>query len=168
MAKDSQSRGTFPLLTAYGIAMAYVEAIVVVYLRTIMPLSEWERQVHDVPSMTQFLVKYHVLWTEQTREAATIIMLLAVAILSGATVRRKIAHFLYTFAIWDIFYYVFLYALIKWPPTLATLDLLFLLPGPWVAPVYVPVSISCVMIALAILIVRQESPGKAPSKSKKK
>jgi hypothetical protein len=147
--------------------MAYLEAMVVIYLRMILPMAEWNRLTSPA-SVASFLQKYHVLWTEQTREAATIIMLLAVAIISGLNARQKIAYFLWTFGVWDIFYYVSLYALIKWPPGLATMDLLFLIPGPWIAPVYLPVMISAGMLVLAVVILWLETGGgKKPSGSKK-
>ena len=62
----------------------------------------------------------------------------------------NIGAFLLTFGIWDITYYVALYAILRWPPSLATMDVLFLIPpGPWWhQPVWVPVAISCGMIAL--------------------
>ena len=46
-------------------------------------------------------------------------------------------------------YYLALYALLRWPPSLAEPDLLFLIPpGPWwIQPVWVPVAVSCAMIA---------------------
>jgi hypothetical protein len=60
----------------------------------------------------------------------------------------RLGAFLVVFGVWDIAYYIALYALLRWPPSVATLDLLFLIPpGPWwIQPVWVPVAISCVMI----------------------
>ncbi|MDQ7822825.1 MAG: hypothetical protein RDV48_08540 [Candidatus Eremiobacteraeota bacterium] len=172
MAKEKSAglAGTLGLLTCYGIAMAYVEAMVVVYLRRLLPLSQWNVEVTDLHSLTMFLSRHHVLWTEQTREAATIIMILAVALLAGGTLRMKAGAFLYTFAIWDLFYYIFLYALIKWPPTLATGDVLFLIPRPWVSPVYVPVIISLAMLMLSLFVMggKQNGGGKAKKASKGK
>lgn len=169
MARDVHGGygGKLVLLTCYGIAMAYVEAMVVVYLRMIMPMAEWKTYVRDIPSLVTFLQKYHVMQTEQTREAATIIMLLAVALIAGLTFRQKLAYFLYTFAIWDIFYYFSLYALIRWPKSLGEMDLLFLLPGPWLAPVYVPVLISVGMIIVAMLLLQFDTGAKKSSKKAK-
>lgn len=169
MARDVHGghTGKLILLTCYGIAMAYVEAMVVVYLRMIMPLSQWKSTVRDIPSLVAFMQKYHVYWTEQTREAATIIMLLSVALLAGLTFRQRLAYFLWAFAIWDIFYYVSLYALIKWPQNLAVIDVLFLIPGPWIAPVYVPVMISAGMLILTLILLQSETGGKKPAGVKK-
>jgi len=84
-----------------------------------------------------------------TREAATIIMLFVIAYLTGTSWTEKGVFFLWTFAFWDLFYYVSLYILIKWPPSLKTIDVLFLIPKPWIAPVWFPVGVS----GLTILII---------------
>jgi hypothetical protein len=73
-------------------------------------------------------------------------MLAAVALLAGTDWRERAAAFLWTFAFWDLFYYAALYLLLRWPPTLTTLDVLFLIPVPWVAPVWVPIGISAATI----------------------
>ena len=89
---------------------------------------------------------------QKTREVATIVMLLALAILVGESWLDKIVVFLWTFAFWDLFYYLSLYILIKWPPSLTTIDVLFLIPKPWIAPVWLPVVISSItIIAISVL-----------------
>ena len=35
---------------------------------------------------------------------------------------------------------------LRWPPTLTTMDVLFLIPVPWLAPVWVPLGISTATI----------------------
>ena len=57
------------------------------------------------------------------------------------------------FGIWDIVYYVGLVAMVGWPTSLGAMDMLFLIPAHrwWYQPVWVPVSISCVMIAFGLL-----------------
>jgi phosphoglycerol transferase MdoB-like AlkP superfamily enzyme len=89
---------------------------------------------------------------EMTREAATIIMLVVIAYLTGGSWIEKGVFFLWTFAFWDLFYYLSLYILIKWPPTLTTIDVLFLIPKPWIAPVWLPVSISGLTILVIALL----------------
>ena len=66
---------------------------------------------------------------------ATILMLVILALLVGGKWLEKMVVFLWTFAFWDLFYYLSLYLLIKWPPSLTTIDVLFLIPRPWIAPV---------------------------------
>lgn len=78
-----------------------------------------------------------ILSVERIREAATLVMLASVSFLVGASLKQKIAYFFLAFGIWDIFYYVFLRLTIGWPQTLGDLDIFFLLPFPWVGPIFV-------------------------------
>jgi len=137
------------LLSLFGIAMAHFEGVVVVYLRKALGIldSASNKQATD-----QIPKRY--LYIEMTREAATIIMLVVIAYLAGNSWIEKGIFFLWTFAFWDLFYYVSLYILIKWPPTFRTIDVLFLIPVPWIAPVWFPIGISSItIISIALLFI---------------
>lgn len=135
------------LLSAYAVAMAYVEAMVVVYIRRLLP--EKDLGFISLDRIETLLRDNHIYLQEQTREAATIVMLLSIAWLSGRGFRDRAAAFLWCFGLWDIFYYVFLRLWLGWPTSLMDMDILFLIPGPWVAPVLLPVSVSVVMLFVA-------------------
>jgi hypothetical protein len=132
------------LLAIFGIAMAHLEGVVVVYLRKALGMLDSES---NKESIEKFPKRY--LNIEMTREAATIIMLFILAWLSGGSWIEKGVFFLWTFAFWDLFYYLSLYILIKWPPDFKTIDVLFLIPKPWIAPVWFPIGVS----GLTILII---------------
>ena len=129
------------LLALFGIAMAHLEGVVVVYLRKALGMLDSES---NKESIEKFPMRY--LNIEMTREASTIIMLVVIAYLAGGTWPERGVFFLWTFAFWDLFYYVSLYILIKWPPTLKTIDVLFLIPKPWIAPVWFPIGVSFLTI----------------------
>lgn len=135
------------LLALFGLAMAHFEGVVVVYLRKALGILDSES---NKESVEKFPKRY--LYIEMTREAATIIMLVAISLLVGETWIEKGVFFLWTFAFWDLFYYVSLYILIKWPPTLKTIDVLFLIPKPWIAPVWFPIGISSLTIIIIFLL----------------
>ena len=136
------------LLAIFGIAMAHLEGVVVVYLRKIFGITDSQS---NKESLKSFPKKY--LFIEKTREIATIIMLVALAILVGENWLDMLIVFLWTFAFWDLFYYLSLYLLIKWPPKLTTIDVLFLIPRPWIAPVWFPIAISSItIIVIATLL----------------
>ena len=135
------------LLAIFGIAMAHLEGVVVVYLRKALGMLD---SVSNKESVEKFPKRY--LNIEMTREAATIIMLVVIAYLTGGSWIEKGVFFLWTFAFWDLFYYLSLYILIKWPPALTTIDVLFLIPRPWIAPVWLPVSISGLTILVIALL----------------
>ena len=138
----------FLLLALFGIAMAHLEGVTVVYLRK-------ARGISDSQSNRKLLKKIpkHFIFIEKTREVATILMLVTLALLVGKTWLDMVVVFLWTFAFWDLFYYLSLYLLIKWPPSFTTIDVLFLIPRPWIAPVWVPVGISSITITvIAVLL----------------
>ncbi len=144
------------VLLAFALAMGWLEGVVVVYIRNLLGFEHGA----GVPPAAEVARRFRALpWllpTEQTREAATLVMLLALAWLGAPTFRSRIGAFLFIFGVWDITYYVALYALVRWPPTPATMDLLFLIPpGPWwYQPVWIPVLISCVFVAGGLVLYR--------------
>jgi hypothetical protein len=97
-----------------------------------------------------------VLRFEVLREISTLVMLLGVAYLAATNLKNRFAYFLFAFAVWDLFYYVWLRATLNWPESLLTYDLLFLIPWPWVSPVLAPVIGSLTMILLAYCLLRSE------------
>ena len=138
----------FLLLAIFGIAMAHLEGVVVVYLRKILDINDSQS---NKESLRNFPKRY--LFIEKTREIATIVMLVTLALLVGETWLDMLIVFLWTFAFWDLFYYLSLYLLIKWPPTFTTIDVLFLIPRPWIAPVWFPIAVSSItIIVIAALL----------------
>ncbi len=132
-------------LTLFSIAMGYLETSVVVYLRAI-----YYPDGFDFPLVN---MNTSIAITELGREAATIIMLIGIGVIAGKNSIQRFAWFLYCFAIWDIFYYVFLKVVLNWPESLFTWDILFLIPLPWVGQVIAPCIISLSMIVLALMLV---------------
>jgi hypothetical protein len=137
----------FSLLALFGIAMAHLEGVVVVYLRKALGMLDSESNRESLEKLAPSYLKI-----EMTREAATIIMLVVIAYLVGSTWLEKGIFFLWTFAFWDLFYYLSLYILIKWPPTLKTIDVLFLIPKPWIAPVWFPIGVSSTTIIVITIL----------------
>ena len=135
------------LLALFGIAMAHFEGVVVVYLRKALGMLDSDGNKETVDEIPK-----RFLYIEMTREAATIIMLVVIAYLVGTTWIEKGVFFLWTFAFWDLFYYLSLYILIKWPPSLKTIDVLFLIPVPWIAPVWFPIGVSSLTIIIIALL----------------
>ena len=137
----------FLLLAIFGLAMAHFEGVVVVYLRHLLGI---DNSASNIKALDDFPQRYILI--EKTREVATIIMLVALALLVGGSWLDKMVVFLWTFAFWDLFYYLSLYLLIKWPPTFTTIDVLFLLPRPWIAPVWFPIGVSSITIVCIIIL----------------
>jgi len=131
-------------VTLFSIAMAFLESSVVVYLREILYPEGFS---FPLATMSGSLAI-----TEIFREIATLVILVAIAIIAGKTFSGGFAWFVYCFAIWDIFYYIFLKLLIGWPASLFEWDILFLLPVTWTGPVISPLIVCIIMISLAAII----------------
>ena len=136
----------------FSIAMGFLETAVVVYLRHIYYPQGFKFPL--APIDTSLVV------VEVGRELATIIMLLGVGAIAGRTFASRFAYFILSFAIWDIFYYVFLKVLLDWPASWMTWDILFLIPTTWIGPVLAPVIVSITMIGMALIIVITEGKGR--------
>ena len=139
----------FCIIVIFSIAFAYIEAAVVVYLRTILhpdgftfPLSNFGTH----PAWRQLLL------TEIGRETATMIVILTCSWLFGRSHQQRFAYFLTIFAIWDIFYYIWLKVLINWPGSIMDWDILFLIPTIWASPVLAPLLVSLTMLIFAVII----------------
>jgi hypothetical protein len=148
------------VLVAFAAAMGWLEAVVVVYIRSILGIAHAAGYPAAAEILRQITRMGWLLPTEQTREAATIIMLAAVAWLTDDRWPARAGAFLIEFGVWDIVYYIGLRVLIGWPPSLTTMDLLFLIPPSplWHQPIWVPVLISCGMIAWGtVLLLRPQS-----------
>ena len=73
---------------------------------------------------------------------------------------QKICFFLVAFGIWDVFYYIWLYVMIGWPPSPMTWDILFYVPLPWVGPVITPTLIAAGMFGAGSVLIYFDSKGR--------
>lgn len=137
---------TMYAVVVFGIAMAALESAVVVYLRALY--------YTDGFTVALRLIDEKILLVELAREAATLVMLAAVGWLAGKCFKDRLAYFLLSFAVWDIFYYLWLKVFIAWPSSLLEWDILFLIPCTWLGPVLAPVVCSLTMLLLAWAILR--------------
>jgi hypothetical protein len=90
------------------------------------------------------------------REAATLVLISTGAWLFGKGIQPRCAYFLTIFATWDIFYYVWLKALIDWPSSIMEWDVLFLIPTVWAGPVLAPVLVSIILLGFAIIMLYRD------------
>ncbi|HET7150430.1 MAG TPA: hypothetical protein VFI60_03390 [Candidatus Acidoferrum sp.] len=149
----------------FAVAFGFVEAVVVIYLRAavgLLPgfqgkLSDVMRRSSEFYQQSQAITQFpqSLMTLEVFREVATVLMLLSVAVLTAAKFGSRVAVFLWTFAIWDITYYAGLWATVRWPLSLKDSDVLFLIPRPWISPVWFPLLVSG-LVVLAIFFVRED------------
>ena len=149
------------VLVLFAAAMGWLEGVVVVYIRGLFGMGHGAPIPPPGDVVAQFARMPWLLPTEQGRELATLVMIATVAWLAAWGWRARFGAFLIIFGVWDIVYYIALYAMLRWPPSLGTMDVLFLIPPHpwWNQPVWVPVAISVVMITLGVALFRRDEPG---------
>ena len=141
----------FTAITLFCIAMGFLEAAVVIYLR--------EHYYTEGFCFPLKIISADIFLIEIGREISTILMLAFIGFIAGKTPLEKFCYFLYSFGLWDIFYYIWLKLIVNWPPSLLTWDLLFLVPVPWVAPVLAPLIVASTMTLVAAVIIYLQERG---------
>ncbi|UCF68511.1 MAG: hypothetical protein JSV80_04230 [Acidobacteriota bacterium] len=137
-AKTAPRASALVWLALFGIAFGWVEAMVVVYLRQLYYPDGFSFPLEMLPAREGLL--------EVAREAATLVMLLAVARLGARRGWGRFGLFAVAFGVWDLVYYAGLYVAIGWPASLCEWDVLFLIPGVWTGPVWSPCLIAVALI----------------------
>ena len=137
------------VLGLLALAFGFLEAAVVVYLRALLDPTGARFPLVQLPDP--------LLRLEMAREAATLVLLVAAAMLAARGVVSRLAAFCLAFGIWDLAYYAALRIVLHWPRSLADWDLLFLLPVPWVGPVYALVIVSLTLVVAGGLTLHHEA-----------
>ena len=146
-------RTTAVVVLAFAVAMAYLESAVVVYLTLALGA-----QVGEIFPLRPAIEAGELVAIEVGREAATVVMIGTVGVLVGRTWVERLAWSAVVFGAWDIGYYAWLYMFAGWPTSLGTTDLLFLIPVPWVGPVWSPVTVSVALVGVGLLAARSARP----------
>jgi hypothetical protein len=145
MLRQPTFRSVAALVIVFALAIAYLEGAVVVYLQTALG-----GQVGEIFPLRPASEVGDLIAIEVGREAATLVIIAAIGMLVGRTWLERLAWSAVIFGAWDIGYYAWLYVFRGWPPSLGTTDLLFLLPVPWVGPVWSPVAVSVALIGFGL------------------
>ena len=158
------STQTLILTGLFGVAFGFMEATLVVYLRAAVGLLPgYGGTLTDVATLSSTIYQQaqilgelpqSLFIVEFFREIATIIMLVTIALLAAKRGLERWAVFLWVFAIWDIFYYAGLWAIVRWPSSFLTPDVLFLIPTPWFSQVWFPLLVSMLTL-VAIMSARK-------------
>jgi hypothetical protein len=146
-----RTRDTLTWMAVWSVAFGVVEGAVVVYLRRLF----YPGAAANGPLFPLRDMGSAVALTEVVREAATLVMLLGVAMLAERRPLRRFAAFAFCFGVWDLVYYAMLWLALRWPASLLEWDILFLIPAPWAAPVLAPVLVSLALVVAAAMVLRR-------------
>ncbi len=153
----------------YAAAFGYVEALVVVYVRRLTHMPDgldyaqiWAARglAWNGAAIVQEMTRLGVRQTEYGREIATLLLLLGPAMAAGRGWRERLGIYLFTFAVWDETYYLWLKLWTGFPQSLGATDIYFLVPIAWYGAVWFPILV--VMPALIVLAVWLLSRPSAP------
>lgn len=147
-------RATVAVVLVFSLAIAYLEAAVVVYLTGALG-----GEVGVLFPLLPADETGNLIAIEVGREAATLVIIATVGILVGRTWLERLAWSAVVFGVWDIGYYACLYVFAGWPPSLDTVDLLFLIPVPWVGPIWSPIAVSVALVGFGLAAARQLRAG---------
>ena len=147
--------GLVVTVALYAVAMAYLESAVVVYLREALGVPTGDVFPIDLESE----LSGRLGWIEVGREAATLVMIGAVGWILGRSGLERLAWAAVVFGTWDIGYYCWLWVFSGWPESLATWDLLFLIPVPWAGPVWAPMAVSAALIGFGLALAGRYGAG---------
>jgi hypothetical protein len=125
-------------LMLFSIAFGVEEAIIVVYLRQLPVLGG---------ASTYAL--------ESWREFCTLLVIAGIAWLAGSSAAYRARSFCFAFGVWDVVYYIALWGLSGYP-TLTQSDVLFLIPVPWIAPVWAPMAFAAILILIGVFGVARQ------------
>lgn len=148
----------------FAASFGVVEGTVVVYLRAVLGAAAgYSTSLSGIERFSESLsllrldpaaLPPSLLRVEIFREAATICMLVSVALVAAQNLQERWAIFLWTFAIWDVTYYATLWVTLRWPASITDSDVLFLIPVVWVSPVWFPLLVSTLSLG-AVLVARR-------------
>lgn len=135
---SKETAGRYAWLWLLGLTVGWFEASVVVYLREL-----YYPQGFHFPVL---LMPERLARVEIAREAASLLLLAAAARLAGRRFLERFAAFMLLFGVWDLVYYAGLKLVVGWPASLEDWDILFLIPLPWVGPVWAPCVVSLALV----------------------
>lgn len=141
-------------LILFAVAFGFLEGAVVVYLRAIY--------YPDGFGFPLLLAADRIARVELARELATLLMLLGVAGLAARRPWGRFGAFAVAFGVWDLVYYLALKVMLGWPASLATWDVLFLIPGIWTGPVWAALDIAVLLVVCGARIMAVDAEGYSP------
>lgn len=146
MANDER-RAAYASLWVSALALGWIEASAVLYLREIYAGEIAVHATSHLPNLQVPLASLPdpLVRLELVREACTLALLGAVAWLAGRQAAARLGAFLASFGIADLTYHAVLRLASGWPGAIGTWDVLFLVPSPWAAPVWAHVTVATLL-----------------------
>ncbi len=169
MNSEKITKTVFTAISA--VSLGFIEAILSIYTRRIIPMVQWNSQVKDIKSLTKLLNDQQLLWTQQAAEIASLLIIVSIAFAAGKDGRQRAALLMLAAGLWKLFKTVFMFIMIGWPGGSAQWEIVTLWPAPCLAPVYLSVLMCLILLVIAFILLKEpqkEEPAYEPAVPKKK
>lgn len=138
-------------LTALALALGYLDAVSRFYLRGTMEIAQ---EGGDFARAAVEGMPDRVLALEQTRHAALVLVVVAVAVIAGRNGLQQGGTFCFTLGAWGVLRYAALRGIVNWPTTLLDADAVLLLPRTVYAPVWMAIVVGLALAATGVALIR--------------
>lgn len=138
-------------LTALCIAIAYVDAVATFYVRGMQQIAQ---HGGDFAQAVTEAMPPRIVTLEQTRQAATVLVLVTVAVVAGRNLQQQFGTAFFALGGWIVLRYAAIRTITDWPTALTDVDTVIFLPDPVYAPVWMPIVIGLGVAAIGVTLVR--------------
>jgi hypothetical protein len=138
-------------IAALCIAIGYVDAVATFYVRGMLEVSQ--EGGNFAQAVTEAMPP-RIVALEQTRQAATVLVLVAMAIVAGRNLQQQFGTAFYALGGWIVLRYAAIRTITDWPAGLADIDTVLYLPHAVYAPVWMPIVIGLGVAAIGVTLIR--------------
>lgn len=138
-------------LTALALALGYLDAVSRFYLRGTLEVAQ---EGGDFARAAVERMPDRVVALEQTRHAALVLTIIAVAVIAGRNGLQRGGTFCFALGAWGVLRYAALRGIVNWPTTLLDADAVLLLPRMVYAPVWMAIVVGLALAAAGVALIR--------------
>jgi len=138
-------------LTALCIAIGYVDAVATFYVRGMLQVAQ---EGGGFAQAVTEAMPPRIVALEQTRQAATVLVLVTVAIVAGRNLHQQFGTAFFALGGWTVCRYIAMRTITDWPGALTDVDTVLYLPHAVYAPVWMPIVIALGVMAIGATLVR--------------
>ena len=138
-------------LAALCIAVGYVDAVATFYVRGMLQLAQ---EGGGFAQAVTEAMPPRIVALEQTRQIATALVLIAVAVVAGRNLHQQFGTAMYVLGGWIVLRYAAIRTITDWPRMLTDVDTVLYLPHAVYAPVWMPIVIGLGVSAIGVSLIR--------------
>lgn len=138
-------------LTALALALGYLDAVSRFYLCGTLEIAQ---ESGDFAGAVVEALPDRVVALEQTRHAALVLVIVAVAVIAGRNGVQQAGTFCFALGAWGVLRYAALRSIVNWPNTLADTDAVLLLPRTVYAPLWMIIVIALGLASIGVALIR--------------